>query len=172
MRASKKWKFADDYKLGADGKYVFTGDLYSLKGDYKKTYLFIFLFGLALSCAVIGAGLINAAGMNNTFYVILPYMAEVICLFVILWNITRLIYSGDRVKGYVYEPVCQRILRGSVAVAVFALLALTGSVVFTALHSFEGKMLQCILYWLLKVLTAFTGIAFNRYFKKKEWEKL
>ncbi len=172
MLSPRKYKFLDNFKLGADGKYVYTGDTYSLKGDYKKTYLKLSLLSVLMALCVIGSGLVNAAGMNNTFYVIIPYVGEVICLFVILWNSVRIIYAGQNVRAYIKEPGIPRITSGAVALSVFAFCALAGSVVFTAIHGFENKMLHCIVYWVLKLITVPLGIVLNRFVKGNEWEKL
>ncbi len=172
MLSPRKWKFLDNFKLGPDGKYVFTGDTFSLKGDWKKQYLKLSLMNVALALCVIGSGLINAAGMNNTFYVIIPYVVEVICLFVLLWNSVRIVYAGQVVRSYIYQPGFSRVCEGAVAIAVFSLLALIGSVIFTALHGFEGKTLQCIFYWVLKLITVLFGVTLNRFAVKLEWEKL
>ncbi|MBE6835041.1 MAG: hypothetical protein E7515_02175 [Ruminococcaceae bacterium] len=172
MLSPRKWKFLENFKLGPEGSYVYTGETYSLKADYKKAYLIFVVFGVSLALCVIGSGLINAAGMNNTFYVIIPYIAEVISLFVILWSNIKLVYAGEKVRAYVYEPTRHRIPEGTLALAVFSAASLLGSIVFTALHGFEGKMLLCIVFWLLKVLTVLLSLAFNRFFKKKEWVKL
>jgi len=172
MLAPRKYKFLSDFKKGPDGKYVYTGAVYSLTSDYKKANLIISVFGILIALCVIGSGFVNAGGMNNSFYVIVPYVLEVICLFVVAWNTVRIVYAGKKVRAYIYEPAHDRIPDGAVALSVFSAAALTGSAVFTVLHGFEGKMLLCIVFWLLKVLTVCLGIAFYRCFKKLEWEKL
>jgi hypothetical protein len=172
MLSPRKYKFLDSFRPGADGKYVYTGDTFALKGNYKSAYLKMSLMCIALALCTVGSGFINAAGMNNTFYVIIPYAGEIICLFVILWNSTRIIYAGQNVRAYIYEPCVPRIYSGALALSVFSLVAFVGSVVFTVLHGFEGKTLHCIFYWFLKLITVPFGIALNRFVKKLEWEKL
>lgn len=172
MLSPRKYKFLDNFKLGADGKYIYTGDVYTLKGDYKKIYLIMSALCVLLALCVIGSGFVNAAGMNNSFYVIIPFVLEVICLFAILWSSVRIIYAGQNVRAYVYEPGISRISSGALALSVFAFIALVGSAVFTVLHGFEEKMLQCIIYWVLELITVPLGIVFNRFVKKMEWEKL
>lgn len=172
MLSPRKFKFLDNFKLSADGKYIYTGDVYSLKGDWKKSYIKMSLLCFFAAASVVGSGFINAAGMNNSFYVIVPYVGEVICLFAVLWSSVRIVYAGSRVRAYVYEPGVSRLTAGSLALGVFSLIALVGSVVFTALHGFEGKMLQCIIYWVLKLSSSALGIAVNRFVGKLEWEKL
>ena len=172
MLSPRKYKYLDNFKLGADGKYIYTGDVYTLKGDYKKIYLKISVLCVLLALCITGSGFINAAGMNNSFYVIIPFVAEVICLFVILWNSVRVIYAGQNVRAYIYEPGVPRITAGALAISIFAFLALVGSAVFTVLHGFEEKMLQCIIYWILELVSVPVGIALNRFVGKQEWEKL
>ena len=172
MLSPRKYKFLDNFRPGADGRYVYTGDTYTLKGDRKKSYLIMSLLCAAIALLTVGSGFINAAGMNNTFYVIIPYVGEIICMFVILWNSTRIIYAGQNVRAYIYEPCVPRVYSGALALSVFSLIALIGSVVFTVLHGFEGKTLQCIIYWVLKLVTVPFGIALNRFVRKLEWEKL
>ena len=172
MLTPRKYKFLDNFRLGADGKYIYTGDVYSFKGDYKRAYLIMSAMCVALALAVIGSGLINAAGMNNSFYVIIPYVLEVICLFAVLWSSSRVIYAGQKVRAYIYEPGIPRIISGAFALSLFSVCSLIGSAVFTVLHGFESKTSKCIIFWALELVTVPLGIALSRFVKKLEWEKL
>jgi hypothetical protein len=103
MKGPKGWDYLNEYKQAADGQYVYTGNLYVLhdSGNVRKKIGVLWALSVA---AVIGSGLINAGGMNNSFYVIIPYIIEVICAFALSWHVIRLIFTKGDFKEYEFLP--------------------------------------------------------------------
>ena len=172
MREYKGKSFLKEFTSDAEGKYIYTGAHYALDGDVKKTNLRLSLLFVAALAAVLGSGLVNAAGMSNTFYVILPYIGEVAAVFTLGWNTVRLVKSGERVRAYVYLAVKDRLPIGALLTAIFALIGLVCSAVFLILNGTEGKSVQCAVFLALKLVTAAVGIFTYRYFKSLKWEKM
>jgi hypothetical protein len=170
----KKWSYINDFKMTADGTYAYMGDWYSLenKGSFRRVYAVTGALVTVCALLVVGSGLINAAGMNNTFYVIIPYICEVCCAFALVWKSVRVISSGERVKAYVYTTAVESIPLAATALAVFSAAAFTGSTVYLILHGFGGKMLLSILYLVLKILSAFAAIYLRLYCDRQKWIKL
>ena len=172
MREYKGKSYLKEFTSDAEGNYVYTGAHYTLDGDAKRTNLRLALLFAAVFAAVLGSGLINAAGMSNTFYVILPYVGEVAAMFALGWNTVRLVKSGERVRAYVYFAVKSRLPAGALLTAAFALVGLVCSAVFLILHGSEGKPVQCAVFFVLKLVAAALGFLTYRYFKSLKWEKV
>ncbi len=174
MKNPKKWDYINDFKMTADGKYTYMGDWYCVadKESYRKTYIFFSLIAFINTGLVIATGLINAAGMNNTFYVILPYVAQVCSVFSLLWKSIRLISSGKKIKAYVYETAVQGIPAALISLFIFSLVTLLSSVIFLILHGFEGKTALCVLFIILQILTALSAFLSKNFYKKQRWAKL
>ena len=148
MKNPKKWTALNEYKRSADGDYVYTGGYYAPvdAATYGKRCRVFVLCGACVAALVVAQGLLTAGGMKNTFYVLLPFLGEVICLFLAVWNTVRLLYAGDRIKHYVYESVTKTIPGALLALSVFAAAAFIGSVVFLfcILHKKTSKKVKMI----------------------------
>ncbi len=171
MKEYKGKSYLREFTSNAQGEYVYTGDHYRLDGDVKKTNLSLsLLFCLSLLC-VIGSGFVNAAGLSNTFYVIIPYVGEVASLFSLGWNTLRLVKSGARIRAYVYFAVKRRIPGSALSAVIFALAGLLCSAVFMILNGTEGKPLLCGVYLAVKLITAGINIYDYMYSRSLRWIK-
>jgi len=174
MKGPKKWNYLNEFKRGTDGSYVYTGDYYSLSDslDYKKTNVIILLSVFFLAALVALSGSFNAAGLKNTFYVIIPFVGEVICAFVLVWSSVRLAWAGERIRAYVIQTACPKIGSGSLALGVFGFISLAASVVFVFLNGFENSVFRCVFFWVMKAVIITASFLFRRYYKKLEWVKV
>ena len=171
MKEYKGKSYLREFTSNAQGEYVYTGDHYRLDGDVKKTNLRLsLLFAASLLC-VIGSGFVNAAGLSNTFYVILPYVGEVASLFALGWNTLRLVRSGRRVRAYVCFAVKRRIPASALIAVIFALIGLVCSAIFLVLNGTEGKPLLCAVYLAAKLAAAGVNIYDYIYSKSLRWNK-
>ena len=174
-KSPKRKEYLKDYQQGADGKYTYSGKTYGLSGtdeDRKKSYLILVVIVAALTASVIGSGLIDAAGMVNTFYVIIPFIGEVCALFALWWYLAHLMMEGPKVRGYVFEKANGRIPPAALILIFFAVCGLVMSAVFQLFNGFEGKMMKCILYLVLKALNAGLAFLFRKYYNNLEWKVL
>ena len=71
----------NDFHLNVAGEYVYDGSLFacrsseeSLRGSKRA----VWIMAAALALAVVAGGCIPAPGMQNCFYVLLPYLGEVV----------------------------------------------------------------------------------------------
>ena len=171
MKGTRRRDYLNDYKRSAEGDYVYTGDLYRFTGDVRRMRVLTAALALASLAATLGSGLINAAGMSNTFYVILPYIAEVGGMFFLCWNAVRLLRAGPVLKAYVYLAVSKRLPNAGLAICVSALVGLLGSVVFLILNGTGGKPVQSVLYPITKAASAAVGLLARRVTRAFTWEK-
>lgn len=169
MKQSGRRSYLNDFKRTADGGYVYEGTVYRFCVPAKaQTALRVRLgFGAAAAAAaVIGSGCINAAGMSNTFYVILPFIAEVSALFALCWQTGRLLAAGEKMRAYVFEPVRRRLPLAALLLSVFALLGLLCAGVYLLLHGWEGKPFLSLLYLALKAAAAAIALLQRQWFRR------
>ncbi|MBQ6539928.1 MAG: hypothetical protein IJL71_02765 [Oscillospiraceae bacterium] len=167
QRRNEKLK---DIELVDGKKAVYTGDIYRIAGDGRKTRLRL-AAGLALIAAlVIASGCIDAAGATNTFYVILPFIGEVSALFALCWNDIKVIAGKNGVRKYVYDSVSGIIPGSSRILAVFALFGLIASGIYLISNGFSGKTAISIIYPVLKAATAVTAEYYGRDYRRIVWE--
>ena len=154
MKNKEKQSYLSDFKRNAEGEFVYTGKVYTLSDSALSARNKAIVLTALLALSVIGSGLINGAGMNNTFYVIIPYILEVSCLFAVLWNFIRFLSSGKAVKEYVFNSAAKHLPPSAAALAVFSSAGLVCSVVFSVLNKTENSSITAgILYPCLKAVS-------------------
>lgn len=171
MKNPLKKEYLNLYKKRADGAYEFTGSYYQYCGDnFKKQVSLAAALEIALAAVIIGSGCLNAAGLKNSFYVIIPYIGEIAALFALAWNTAKLFTKGERVKQYIYASAYPRLTPAALGLAVVSATALICSVVFIILNGAEGGVLKCVIYNVLKLLSIAISLAFSLYIKKINYE--
>lgn len=171
MKTSKRWSYLNDYKKTAGGEYVYTGSVYILAGDGKRFRRLLAALSFSAAAAVVGSGCVNAAGLSNTFYVILPYIGEVAGAFVLCYNVVRLLAAGKEVKAYVRTALEKYLPPAALALMIFPAISLIGSAVFMILNGPEGKPLLCALYLIAKAVILTLGFFTRRHIRSMAWEE-
>ena len=169
MKTSKRWGYLNDYQKTAAGDYVYTGRVYTVGGNAKRYRRTLAALSFGAAAVVIASGCINAAGLSNTFYVILPYIGEVTGAFVLCYNTVRLLAAGEQVKAYVRDALEKYLPPAAWILIVSAAVSLVASPVFLILNGTEEKPLQCALYLVLKVAALTLGILTRRQIKALRW---
>ena len=168
MKTSKRWGYLNDYKKNASGEYVYTGRIYAL-GDAKKYRLTLSALTFGAAAAAVGSGCINAAGLSNTFYVILPYVGEIAAAFVLCWQTVKLLAAGRQVKAYVRDSMEKYLPPAALAMTVFPAISLICSALFMILNGTEGKPVQCAVYLAAKAVIFVLGFFTRRHVKALSW---
>ena len=171
MKNPLKKEYLNLYKESAGGGYEFTGTYYRFEGEhFQKRFVLLSAVLAAIGALMVASGCLNAGGMRNSFYVIIPYIGEISACFALAWNAFKLLTKGERVKDYVYKTAYPRLPRIALAVAIFAGISFVCSLVFILLHGAEGGIVGCVLYLVLKVLIALAAILFRIFIKKTVYE--
>ena len=170
MKTSKRWGYLNDYQKNAAGEYVYTGRVYVLGGG-KRYRLTLSALTFGAAAVAVGSGCINAAGLSNTFYVILPYIGEIAAVFVLCWNTVRLLTAGQQVKAHVRDALDKYLPPAALALIVCAAAGLIASPVFLILNGAEGKPFLCALYLVLKAVALTLGILARRHIRVIRWEE-
>lgn len=71
----------------------------SLRGSKRA----VWIMAAALALAVVAGGCIPAPGMQNCFYVLLPYLGEVVAAASVVWALAKLGTDWREVREYNYE---------------------------------------------------------------------
>jgi len=175
MKYSKKSQYLNEYKLDENGKYVYRGKYFSIDGntnEIKSTYIRVWVYFSVIFAAIIGSGCINAAGMNNSFYVIIPYIAEVVLLFAYGLSFFKLFAKGYRVKEYNYSVSFKKLSPASMGIAVTAAISFICSLVFIIINGFDNQIIGCILYLLLKIFVICSAFVNSRYVGSLKWMEI
>ena len=175
MKYSKKSQYLNEYKLDDNGKYVYRGKYYSINESpeaIKKIYIRLWIINAVLIGAVIGSGCINAAGMNNSFYVIIPFIAEVAMLFAYSWNSISLLTQGYKVKEYVYKKSFSKLSPVSMGIAISAAIGFICSLIYVISNGFNNQIVGCISYLILKVFVFCSAFYASRYTASIKWMEI
>lgn len=174
-KSPKRKDYLKDYRQGDSGKYEYSGKSYTLDAgpeERKRSYAGLICILALMTTSVIGSGLIDAAGMVNTFYVIVPYIGEVCVLFAFWWNLSKLLMEGEKVRGYIFEGVNNKVHPMSILMIFFAVLGFVMSLVFQITNGFEDKIFKCILYLILKAGNAILAFLIEKYYNRLKWKVL
>lgn len=168
MKTGKRWSYLNDYKKNAAGEYVYTGRVYVL-GDGKRYRRMLSALAFGAAAVAVGSGCINAAGLSNTFYVILPYIGEIAAVFVLCWNTVRLLTAGQQVKAHVRDALEKYLPPAALALIVCSAAGLIASPVFLILNGTEGKPFLCAVYLAAKAAILILAIFTRRHIRAMEW---
>ena len=171
MKTSKRWGYLNDFQKTADGSYIYTGAVYTLAGNGKRYRGILTALCFGAAAVAVGSGCINAAGLSNTFYVILPYIGEVAGAFALCYNAVRLLAAGEQVKAYVRTALEKYLPPAVWILIVSAAVSLVASPVFLILNGTEGKPFLCGLYLVLKAVALTLGILTRRHVKTMKWDE-
>ena len=161
-----KKKF-DQLGQDAEGNFVYTGDLYTVSD--RSRFAAVTAVLVLLAAAVIGSGCIDAEVAHNSFYVIIPYIGEVSALFVMLWNMFKLLAAAKGVRSYVLDKARENIPASSRILSAFAFAGLVLSVIYIIRNGTGNMVIQTILYPALKLASLLLSAALDSMFQKLDW---
>ena len=90
----------NDFHLNVAGEYVYDGALYACQNDdakQRRSKRAVWGMAAILTVAVAAGGCIPAPGMQNCFYVLLPYLGEFLGAASVIWALAKLGH-GARVQ--------------------------------------------------------------------------
>lgn len=167
--------YLNDFHPNLAGEYIYGGTLYACQADagvLRAAQRRVWIAGglLVLSAAL--GGCIPAPGMQNHFYVILPYLGELTSSLTVGWALVKLGRDWTAVREYIYERTVPALPRRAAAAAVFALLGVFAEAVHLALSATRGQTLFAVLYFLLKLLAALCALFIRREILQTNWAKV
>ena len=96
-------EYLNDFVQDDKGGYSYTGKRYTVDRHYAfygDVYRKLLIGAIIMAVFSVASGMIDAAGANGAFYVIIPFIGEISALFAIFWNVVKLMSQGEEVKEY------------------------------------------------------------------------
>ena len=165
-------EYLNDFVQDDKGGYSYTGKRYTVDRHYAyygDVYRKLLIGAVIMAVFSVASGMIDAAGANGAFYVIIPFIGEISALFAIFWNVVKLMSQGEEVKEYAFKKTNTWIPGGAAVLMYFALTGLVMSAVYIITHGFEEKVFKCVLYLALKTVTGFLAFEYKKYYNTVEW---
>lgn len=167
--------YLNDFHRNLAGEYVYSGAHYALSGGgAERAALRRSLWALTalLAAAAVLSGCFPAPGMRGCFYVILPYVGELICTFLTVWGVVRLGADWTAVREYVYDRSVRVLPSRAACAAFFAALGALGEAVFLALSAEGGQLLPAAAFLLLRAAAVLAALRLRRLLLRSIWNKL
>ena len=168
----KRYSYLDDYKKGMNGEYVYYGRHYIYQGDLpiRKYKWLLGITDILLAVLYIVAGLQDAGVIWNRWYVVLPYAAHVVVVFLLIWKCLTLIFEKVPVKAYMYKKSVPWFRPLGLILAVICALLIIGTVICMAVDPEQVRMTGCIIFLVIMVLMGVIGVLFADRVRKYPWE--
>lgn len=151
--------YLNDFRQGADGKYVYTGAHYELRPGEKLPAFRrgLLLFSVLSAASAVARGCNPAGGMLNCFYVIIPYILEVGGVAFTVYAAFSFLLSAYPAREYSFLKTVRRVpsLAGFSAVCAGVGIFVQG--IYLILRRGAGEPVPLIL---AGFLTEACGIAF------------
>lgn len=165
----------NDFHLNIAGEYVYDGALYACQSDdAKQRRLKRAVWGMAaiLTVAVIAGGCIPAPGMQNCFYVLLPYLGEFLGAVSVIWALAKLGTDWSTVREYNYKKSVAVLPVRTAVTAVFSLLGIVCELIFFFVNDHAGQTFFALLYVLLKLIALLSVLVLRAEIMQAEWGEL
>lgn len=173
-KKKKRRAYLDSFRKNEEGTYDYTGSVYRFEGnDDELRCSLIKLWGLCavLVGSLIAAGCISAPGMDNCFYMLLPYVAALMSGISVFWALCRMTSGKNPLKEYVYEASVAKLPERTVMTVFFAAVTAIGEVVYIFIHGMEGKTAGFCVFVLLESAAAGAVLVMRRTIQRMNWIK-
>ena len=162
-----------DMYLDEDGEYSYRGAFYEIQGDGKVINLRAWLLVAIIDVALIASGLFPATGAMDTWYVILPYAATIICAGFVTYYMARWTIRGvQRLREYIYKKTILRLNGATRALSILGII----TAILEGFHLIMNGMGEhpkgAIILIICAVLTGVLGNILFRSIKAQEWLNL
>lgn len=169
----KNRSYLEDYQINEQGEYEFHGVLYRWEVPEKRKEVIrrLWLFLTAAAVLMLAAGCIPAPGVNNMFYLLLPYA---IGLGFCVWSamaLGRMSAEADPMREHVFKTSAGRLPVTFLLAAMMGIICVIAEAVHLVLHTGEGKTLYGILFTVMEAAAAFLLIAGRRTLGGLSWRR-
>ena len=165
--------YLDDYQINEQGEYEFQGVLYRWEVPEKRKEVIrsLWLFLTAAAVLMLAAGCIPAPGVNNMFYLLLPYA---IGLGFCVWSamaLGRMSAEADPMREHIFKTSAGRLPVTFLLAAMMGIICVIAETAHLVLHTGEGKILYGILFIVMEAAAAFLLIAGRRTLGGLSWRR-
>lgn len=170
----KRRAYLDSFQKGSDGTYSYQGDFYVFEPQDKglRTELLrLWAAAAVMLGALVAAGCVGGPGTGDCFYVLMPYVINVIAGISVCWGLGRLTINKSPLRAYIYEETVGQLPARAVFSAVCACAAVLGEAVYVIRNGTEGSTAGCILFLVTEVLACWTAVLIRKQTKRMNWKK-
>ena len=165
--------YLDDYQINEQGEYEFQGVLYRWEVPEKRKEVIrsLWLFLTAAAVLMLAAGCIPAPGVNNMFYLLLPYA---IGLGFCVWSamaLGRMSAEADPMREHVFKTSAGRLPVIFLLAAMMGIICVIAEAVHLVMHTGEGKILYGILFIVMEAAAVFLLITGRRTLRGLSWRR-
>lgn len=163
--------YLEDYQINEQGEYEFHGAhlRWELPEKRKEVQRVLWLCLTGAAILMLAAGCIPAPGVNNMFYLLLPYAAG---LGFCVWSamaLGRMCAEADPMREHVFKTSAGRLPMTFILVALTDIICVIAEAVHLILHPGEGSPFYGILFMLLEAAAAFLLISSRRKMSGLNW---
>lgn len=176
-KKKKRRAHLDGFQKNDQGKYDYTGNVYEYEGSgglecsLRSELLKLWGAAAVLLGSLIASGCVTAPGMDDCFYVLLPYIAALMAGISACWALCRLTSGGNPLKEYVYEASVNA-LPGRTLLAFFcAAVCEAGEIIYVCLHGMGEKTAGFCIISVLNVLSIVSSLVLRRSVMRMTWTK-
>jgi len=177
MAEKKKRKgrraYLDDFYRDVSGEYHYTGALRRYEGTepYRQAVTRVGVLAGIMALAMVLVGLIPAPSMLGigNFYVVLPYIAELVGAALSVWAAIRMIAGGAELRNYVYEATVEKLPNRLEMTAVFAAVCVAGNVLYLILKGFGGRVIASLAVILLHGAVIAAALLLKKHLSTLRW---
>ena len=174
-RKHRRREHLNDFHLNVAGEYVYNGALYACRssaGEVRRIRRAVWAASALLVLAVIAGGCIPAPGMQNCFYVLLPYLGEFLSAASVVWALVKLGTDWGTVREYNYVKSAAVLPVRAVLTAAFSALGIVCEGIFFFTSDRTGQTVFALLYVLLKMTALLCALFVRTKIMQTEWDKL
>ncbi len=163
----------DDIQLEDSGQYAYKGSHMKFSGDdaaYRAFRVKLGVCAALLAAATVAAGFLDVGELDNTYWVLIPYMLEVVLTAAFVWAAARLLLNVAVVRSYVFAQTARRLPVLAVLIALSAAATAVAAAVLLALR--RSIDLSCGIYLLLHAADCACALIAFRVLRGAKWESV
>ena len=168
-RGRRPW--LDEIKLEDSGQYAYKGSHMKFAGDddaYRAFRLKLGVLASLLAAFAVAAGCLNVGELDNTYYVLIPYMLEVVLTAAFVWSAVRLLLKGTLVRAYVFTQTARRLPVLAILIAASAAATAVAAAVHLILQRTIG--VSTGVYLLLHAADCAATLVCFKVLRNVKWE--
>ena len=177
-RREKRWNrrraYLEDFQLNVAGEYVYTGKIHHFCAEdgltRKRAMTVLWALALLMAALTVGSGCLPAAGMQNTFYVLIPYAGGLLSVVSVIWALARLSAEGEPVRDFIYKAtIAQFRVRSTLAAAFTAATLVTEIIHLIIIRGAGVNWAGTIAFLVLQAVMLAAAIAWRGYALGLRW---
>ena len=165
--SNKKRAYLDDFILNEAGKYEYKGTIYKIVSEFDKNYLIRRI--VLLTVCLVGAGFVPFSGSMHAFYIITPYMVEIVVLALLVYAYIQFIGSKGEIREYIFKKSVERFKPYSSLIIGNIGLTFISTMIYSFINGFE---LWAIAYVSLHVIAFISIRQFYAYVSTIKCDKI